>query len=115
MQVLAELRDPILIHPCHVRVQQWRRLVGIVQKLGQLHLPRLQLLGLVFEFRRREALKNGVDHLVELSVNPLAFAPPAGQVGSALDPEPVYLARELGTEFIEEFRRHEMLPKATQD
>ncbi|MFV1443737.1 hypothetical protein VWX34_02205 [Phaeobacter sp. A40a-4a] len=112
MQVLAELGDPILIHLRHVRVQQWRLLIGIVQELAQLRLPRLQLLGFVFKLCWREALKNGIDHLVELSVNLLEFAPPAGQVGSALDPEPIYLSHELGTEFIEEFRRHEMLPKA---
>jgi hypothetical protein len=88
---------------------------ALSRMLGQLRLSRLQLRGLVFKFRRRKALKNGVDHLVELSVNLLKFALPAGQVGSALDPEPIYLARELGTELIEELRRHEMLPKAIQD
>ncbi|MDU8910669.1 hypothetical protein [Aestuariicoccus sp. MJ-SS9] len=103
-KVLAELADPLVIDMCHVWMRQGRRLIGIRQQLSQF--------GFVLQLERREALKNGLDHLVQLTINPFKLSLPSYQIRATLDPKAVHLARELQTELVEELRLHQVFAQA---
>ncbi|WP_343060869.1 hypothetical protein [Aquamicrobium lusatiense] len=109
MQVFVELADPLRIERRHVGMQQGRRFVRSGQLLRQLGLAGLQLLDLLLQLQRWDALQDCVDSLVKFAVRALQFPLPTLQIRAALDAQPVHLFGELGAELLEQRGVHQML------
>ncbi|WP_245857937.1 hypothetical protein [Sphingomonas ginsenosidimutans] len=96
----------------HVRVQEGRRFLGLLQERLQLLLAAFQVLhllhhagGRVIAARRHDELHE----LIQLSVDPFDLGLGRIDRGTAFHAQPIHLARELVTELLEQRRVHQVV------
>nr|WP_170863047.1 hypothetical protein [Methylobacterium sp. UNC300MFChir4.1] len=96
-------------------MQQGRGLLRIPQERGQFGLPALQSFDLRLELEGRDAGQDRIDGLVQFALGALQLAALGAEFGATLDPQPVHLACEFGTELAQQLRLHQVRAQPVQD
>ncbi|UWF60433.1 hypothetical protein [Brucella sp. 2716] len=97
----------------HVRMQQGRRFLYFLQESRQFLLTELQLFHLLHHAGGRVVVTGGHDELhqlIELPVNPFPLGFGLIDQRPPFHAEPIHLAGELVTEFLEQRGFHKVMP-----
>ncbi|WP_311979834.1 hypothetical protein [Bradyrhizobium diazoefficiens] len=82
-------------------MQERRRLFRVSQQLGEFCLTGFEAADLVLELRAGHPIQDGLDRSIQVPLDAFQLFPLTDDVCATLNTQPVHLARELVTEFLE--------------